>query len=64
LIKKKVPSTANVHHDGVVPMIRQALRVNSSKYDTKTKYKGVDIVGDEGSSLTNWMKIIATKLRI
>ena len=66
LSKRKMPSTANIQHDGVVPVSRQVVGVISSKTaKKKTKYKGVDVVDDEGSSLMNWMekfpKILRTK---
>ena len=64
LSKRKMPSTANIQHDGVVPVSRQVVGVISSKTaKKKTKYKGVDVVDDEGSSLMNWMRKIPKKLR-
>ncbi|CAM0880526.1 unnamed protein product [Alopecurus aequalis] len=64
LSKRKMSSTANIQHDGVVPISRQAVGVISSKAVKKmTKYKGVDVVDDEGSSLMNWMKTIPKKSR-
>jgi hypothetical protein len=64
LSKRKMPSTASVHHDGVVPLSRQAVGVISSKTaKKKTNCKGVDVVNDEGSSLMNWMKKIPKRLR-
>lgn len=64
LSKRKMPSTENFQHDGVVPVRRQAVGVIPSKNEKKIKYKGVDVVDDdEGSSLMNWMKKIPKKLR-
>jgi hypothetical protein len=64
LSKRKRPSTANVQHDGVLPVSRQAVGVISSKTaKKKRKYKGADVVDDEGSSLMNWMKKIPKRLR-
>uniref|UniRef100_A0ACD5VPQ2 Uncharacterized protein n=1 Tax=Avena sativa TaxID=4498 RepID=A0ACD5VPQ2_AVESA len=61
LSKRKMPSTANVQHDGVVAVSRQAVGMISSKNEKKTKYKGVD--DDEESSPMNWMKKVPKKLR-
>uniref|UniRef100_A0A453EHZ7 Uncharacterized protein n=1 Tax=Aegilops tauschii subsp. strangulata TaxID=200361 RepID=A0A453EHZ7_AEGTS len=64
LSKRKMPPTASIQHDGVVPVSRQMLREISSKTaKKKAKYKGVDAVDDEGSSLMDWMKRIPKKLR-
>ncbi|KAF7057351.1 hypothetical protein CFC21_064650 [Triticum aestivum] len=64
LSKRKMPLTASIQHDGVVPVSRQMLREISSKTaKKKAKYKGVDAVDDEGSSLMDWMKRIPKKLR-
>ncbi|KAI5006124.1 hypothetical protein ZWY2020_033367 [Hordeum vulgare] len=64
LSKRKMPPPASVQHDGVVPVSRQMVgEISSKTAKKKTKYKGVDAVDDEGSSLMDWMKRIPKKLR-
>lgn len=64
LSKRKMPPTASVQHDGVVPVSRQMVgEISSKTAKKKTKHKGVDAVDDEGSSLMDWMKRIPKKLR-
>lgn len=64
LSKRKMPPTAGVQRDGVVPVSRLMVgEISAKTAKKKTKYKGVDAVDDEGSSLMDWMKRIPKKLR-